>query len=187
MPFLDQLYAAAMQLTRDRAATEDLVQETYLRAFDAFATCGGQTGLKAWLFRILADTELGPRTEQQRPRHVSSSTKRPHRRLQAAKHPTFPVPPTAHGQALGRLPDHELKAALQQFPRQFAIVVHLADVEDFSPQQIAGILAIAPNTATSRLHQGRQRLLRLLTDTARQRGFLDLCPDVPSGTYRPTV
>lgn len=74
---------------------------------------------------------------------------------------------------LEQLPEHEVKTALRRLPRTHAIAVYLADVEDFSHKEIAEILGISPSTAASRLHQGRQRLLMLLTTTARRQGLVD--------------
>ncbi|MFJ8510109.1 sigma-70 family RNA polymerase sigma factor [Streptomyces avermitilis] len=170
LPFLDRLYAAATCMTRDRAVAEDLVQQTYLRAFDAFGSFTTGTSLKAWLFHILADTAHGAHGERQNLPRPVPSTGQPRHRLPGEKHPTPSVPPTAAAQALDLLPDHEVKAALNQLPRESAIVVHLAYVEDFTPEEIAEVLGIPPGTAISRLHHGRQRLLRLLIYAARDRG-----------------
>ncbi|MER5918256.1 sigma-70 family RNA polymerase sigma factor [Streptomyces sp. NPDC001982] len=173
LPFLDQVYAAAVQMTRDRADAEELVQQTYRRAFEAFGSFAGETSLKVWLFRVLADTALGTGDGRQRPPRWTSSTGRPRRRSRGEQRPPFPAPQTAEAQALGRLSGHEVKTALRHLTRAFAIVVYLADVEDFSHTEIAEILGIPTKTAISRLHHGRRRLHQLLTDAARQRGFLD--------------
>ncbi|MGW1886918.1 sigma-70 family RNA polymerase sigma factor [Streptomyces sp. NPDC001970] len=173
MPFLDRLYAAATQMTCDRADADNLVQQTYLRAFDAFGSFAERTSLKVWLFRILADTALGASGERQRPQGSDSSTGRAGCRLPGERHPRFPVPRTPRAQALDRLPDRDVRATLRQLPRELAIVVYLADVEDFPPAEVADVLGISPSTATSRLHHGRQRLLRLLTDVACRRGLFD--------------
>ncbi|MGW1884164.1 sigma-70 family RNA polymerase sigma factor [Streptomyces sp. NPDC001970] len=148
--------SAATQMTRDRADAGDLVQETYLRAFDAFGSLAGTTSHKTWLVRFLADTALGAGVERQRP-------PRPTLRV----HRTLPV------RALERLSDREVKAALRQLPRSVAIVVHLADVEDFTHREIAEILGIPQSTVASRLRHGRRRLLLLLTAAARRHGLLD--------------
>ncbi|MCX5095753.1 hypothetical protein OOK36_44420 [Streptomyces sp. NBC_00365] len=93
-------------------------------------------------------------------------------RLPDTERPTLHVPQTAEAQAVGRLSEHAVKIALQRLPRKLAIVVYLADVEDFSRMEIAEILSIPPSTAKSRLHYGRRCLHGLLTDPARQRGLL---------------
>ncbi|PIB00376.1 MULTISPECIES: sigma-70 family RNA polymerase sigma factor [Streptomyces] len=170
LPFLDRLYAAATCLTRDRGAAAELVQQTYLRAFDAFGSFTTGTNMKAWLFYVLADTAHGADGERQNLPRPSCSPGQPRDRLPGKKHPAPSVPPTAAAQALDLLPDHEVKAALNQLPREIAIVVHLAYVEDFSSEEIAELLGIPPGTAISRLHHGRQRLLRLLIYAARRQG-----------------
>jgi RNA polymerase sigma-70 factor (ECF subfamily) len=172
LPFLDRLYTAALQLTRDRAAAEHLVQETYLRAFEAFGAFTGRTGLKAWLFRVLADTApaldtaLGACGRRQCQPHGTASTGG-----SEAECPTTPALTAVETQALGRLSDQEVKAAFRRLPREAAIVVHLADVEDFTHREIAEILGIPSETAAARLRHGRQHLLRLLTDAARRHGL----------------
>ncbi|MCF1508059.1 sigma-70 family RNA polymerase sigma factor [Streptomyces glomeratus] len=171
LPFLDRLYAAAVQLTGDRAAAEHLVQDTCLRALEAFGAFTGDMGLKAWLFRVLADTALVSRGGRHRPPHRTASAGR----SQAAS-PTIPALRTPAVQALSRLPDREVKAAIGQLPRKVAIVVHLADVEEFSYCEIAEILGVPLETVTSRLYHGRRQMLRLLTDAASRRGLLDPGP-----------
>ncbi|MFJ6944826.1 sigma-70 family RNA polymerase sigma factor [Streptomyces wuyuanensis] len=172
MPFLGELYTAATQMTRDSAAAENLVQETYLRAFDAFGSFAG-TNLKTWLFRILADVALGARDKPGSPPLPTSLAGQGGRETPGEQHPSTRPYQMPKAQALERLPDHEVQAALRQLPRTLAIVVHLADVEDFSRKEIADILGIPPSTAASRLRQGRRRLLMLLTTAARRRGLLD--------------
>jgi RNA polymerase sigma-70 factor (ECF subfamily) len=173
MPFLDRLYATAAHMTHDRAHAEDLVQKTYLRAFDAFGALTAETSLKVWLFQLLADTALHASGEWQRPRRSGSATACPCRRSPEEHHPRFRDPHMFQAQALDRLPDHEVQAALRQLPQALAIVVHLADAEDFSSAEIADILAIPQGTATSLLLYGRHCLLHALTDAARRHGCLD--------------
>jgi RNA polymerase sigma-70 factor, ECF subfamily len=172
MPFLDQLYAAAMQMTRDRAAAEDLVQQTYVRAFDTFGSFTRRTSLKAWLFRILAGT-LRERGGWQHPPHLSASMECPSLRSpEGGSRAAFAMSRTPVAQALDGLPEHTVRAALQQLPREAALVVHLADVEDFSHREMAEILDIPVSTATSRLCEGRQHLLQAIIGTARQQELL---------------
>ncbi|WP_323138282.1 MULTISPECIES: sigma factor-like helix-turn-helix DNA-binding protein [unclassified Streptomyces] len=172
MPFIDRLYAAAVQMTRDRRDAEALIEETYLRAFDSFGSLTWQTDARMWMFRFLAETALDARGERQRPVRSSSPMRRSIGRLPDTERPTLHVPQTAEAQAVGRLSEHAVKVALQRLPRKLAIVVYLADVEDFSRVEIAEILSIPPSTAKSRLHYGRRCLYGLLTDPARQRGLL---------------
>ncbi|MFF4442579.1 sigma-70 family RNA polymerase sigma factor [Streptomyces sp. NPDC001621] len=172
MPFIDRLYAAAVQMTRDRGEAEDLIQETYRRAFDAFGSFAWKKDLRMWLFRLLADTALEACAEPQTPVRPSSSPGRTVDRLPETTRPTLQVSQTAQAWALGQLPEREVKAALRQLPRNLAIVVHLADVEDFSRMEIAEILRVPPSTVKLRLHYGRRCLRGLLTDVARRHGLL---------------
>ncbi|MGW2048362.1 RNA polymerase sigma factor [Streptomyces sp. NPDC001858] len=173
MPFLNRLYAAAEQLTRDRDNATDLIHATYLRAFESFGTLTWQTDVRVWMFRLLAETALDARGERQRPARSGSPLRRSVGRLpEDAERPTLHVPQTAEAQAVGRLSEPAVKVALERLPRKLAIVVYLADVEDFSYLEIAEILSIPPSTVKSRLHYGRRCLHGLLTDPARQRGLL---------------
>ncbi|MGW1544788.1 RNA polymerase sigma factor [Streptomyces sp. NPDC002309] len=172
MPFIDRLRAAAVQMTRDHRGAEALIEETYLRAFDSFGSLTWQTDTATWMFRLLAETAPDARGVRQSPVRSSSPTRRSVGRLPDAERPTSPVPRTAEAQAVGRLSGHAVRVALRRLPRKLAIVVHLADVEDFSYAEIAEILSIPPCTAKSRLHYGRRCLHGLLTDPARQRGLL---------------
>ncbi|WP_435227274.1 sigma-70 family RNA polymerase sigma factor [Streptomyces sp. Tue6028] len=173
MPFLDRLYATATHMTHDRAHAEDLVEATYLRAFDAFGSVTAETSLKVWLFQLLADTALHAAGEWQRPQRSSSATACRCQRSPEEHHPRFRDLQVSLARALDRLPDHEVQAALRQLPQKLAIVVHLADAEDFSSTEIADILAIPRGAATSLLLYGRHCLLHALTDAARRHGFLD--------------
>ncbi|WP_432044182.1 sigma factor-like helix-turn-helix DNA-binding protein [Streptomyces cadmiisoli] len=142
MPLLGRLYAAATQLTSDRSAAGNLVQETYLRAFEAFRSNAATMSGDTWLFRLLADTAPEASIEQPPPHP-------------APAHQPLPL------KSLERLSDREVKAALRQLPRSTAIVVHLSDVEDFSLQQIADIMHLPLPTVASRLRLGRRRLVFL--------------------------
>jgi RNA polymerase sigma-70 factor (ECF subfamily) len=165
MPFLDRLYAAAVQVTRRRADAEELVQHTYRRAFEAFGSFTATTDLRVWLFQILAEAALGAPAEPPPAPCPASAPDRPRR-------PAFPASHSAHVQALDRLVDREVKTGLRQLPLQYAMVIHLADVEDLTYAQIAVILGVPPATAARRLHHARRHLLRVLTDAAHRRGLL---------------
>ncbi|MFI6489900.1 RNA polymerase sigma factor [Streptomyces sp. NPDC050564] len=166
-------YATATRMTHDRAHAEDLVQKTYLRAFEAFGALTAGTSLKVWLFRLLADTALHTSGTWQRSPRSSPPTACPCRPSPEEHHPRLGDPRMSQAQALDRLRDHEVDAALRHLPQELAIVVHLADAEDFSPTEIADILTVSQGTATSLLLYGRHCLLHALTDAARRHGFLD--------------
>jgi RNA polymerase sigma-70 factor (ECF subfamily) len=172
LPFLDQLYAAAMRMTRNPADAEDLVQETFGKAFANFHQFTPGTNLKAWLYRILTNTFINTyRRRQRQPQQANTDTVEDWQLAQAESHTSSGLR-SAEMEALDRLPDSDVKEALQKLPEDFRLAVYLADVEGFSYKEIAEIMDTPIGTVMSRLHRGRRGLQRLLTDYARERGLV---------------
>lgn len=172
LPFMDQLYAAAMRMTRNPADAGDLVQETYVKAFAAFESFKQGTNLKAWLYRILTNTFINSYRKNQRSPYQGAIDELEDWQLGGAESITQGRSTrSAEAEAIDHLPDSDVKEALQAIPEDFRLAVYLADVEGFSYQEIADIMKTPVGTVMSRLHRGRRLLRGLLADYARERGF----------------
>ncbi|MDO5722863.1 MAG: sigma-70 family RNA polymerase sigma factor [Flaviflexus sp.] len=171
LPYLDQLYGAAMRLTRNPSDAEDLVQETYAKAYAAFHQFTPGTNLKAWMYRILNNTFISSyRKKQREPLKSDAAEIEDWQMLRASTHQSTGLR-SAEAEAMELLPDEEIRSAMAALPEDRRLAVYLADVEGFAYKEIAEILDIPLGTVMSRLHRGRSQLRELLGEYAADRGY----------------
>jgi len=174
MEHMPSLYTAALRMTRNPTDAEDLVQETYLKAYRGFGGFQEGTNLKAWLYKILTNTFINTyRAKKRRPNESDIEDVEElylYHRLGGLE--AVAAGRSAEDQVLEHVTDAEVKKALESLPEQFRIAVLLGDVEGFSYKEIAEILDIPIGTVMSRLHRGRKALQKRLYDFGHDRGLV---------------
>ena len=179
MDYMSTLYSAALRMTRNPSDAEDLVQETYLKAYRAFGGFEAGTNLKAWLYRILTNTYINTyRAKKRRPEIADVEDVEDlflYRRLSADQ--PAGLGRSAEDEALERITDTEVKEAIESLPDTFRMAVLLADVEGFSYKEIAEITEVPIGTVMSRIHRGRKALQKALFEFGSARGLVGASGD----------
>ncbi len=182
MEYMSSLYGAALRMTRNPADAEDLVQETYLKAFRAYGSFQEGTNLKAWLYRILTNTFINTyRARRRRPEQTELDEGEDlylFRRLGGLE--AVAASRSAEEEVLEHFTESEVKEAVEMLPEQFRIAVLLADVEGFSYKEIAEILDVPIGTVMSRLHRGRKALEKTLHEFGVARGLVASASEAPA-------
>ena len=179
--YAQQLFAGAVRMTRNRADAEDLVQETYLKAWRAYDSYEEGTNLRAWLFRIMTNTYINRyNAAQRRPTETDLDEVEElflYRRLGSIDHSRMNA--SAEDQMMELFTDDEVRGAIEELPDNFRLPLILSDVEGFAYKEIAEMLDIPIGTVMSRLHRGRKLMQKRLYEFARERGLVDesLLPD----------
>jgi RNA polymerase sigma-70 factor, ECF subfamily len=168
VPFIGQLYPAALRMTQNPSDAEDLVQETFAKAYAAFHQFQQGTNLRAWLHRILANTFINSYRKKRR---------EPAQDLgvdfqddwQVGSDRLTPPARSAEAEALERLADSDILRALRDLPEDFRVAIYLADVEGYPYKEVAAMMGTPIGTVMSRLHRGRTKLRRKLAGYAPRR------------------
>lgn len=171
LPLLDQLYGGAMRLTRNPQDAEDLIQETYLKAYKNFGAFKQGTNLKAWLYRIMTNTYINSyRKAKRRPAESSADDLSDFQLYTTAGHDSTGLE-SAEVEALKLMPDSAISEAMNDLPEDYRMVVYYADVVGLAYKEIAEIMDTPLGTVMSRLHRGRKLLRGALKDVAREEGI----------------
>lgn len=172
IPLLDTIYAGALRMTRKPADAEDLLQETFAKAYRSFHQFNEGTNLKAWIFRILTNTYINIYRKNQRGPAIDPTEQIEDWQMAAEARHTSGGLRSAEAEALDLLPNTVINDALAQVPEDFRNAVYLADVEGFSYKEISEIMGVPTGTVMSRLHRGRKALRVLLEDYAIENGYI---------------
>lgn len=178
MEYMPSLYTAAMRMTHNSADAEDMVQETYLKAYRAYGGFQAGTNLKAWLYRILMNTFINTyRARKRRPEETDVEDVEDlylyHRLVGSSG---SQLGRSAEEEVFSHFTDEAVKTAIESLPETFRMTVLLADVEGFSYKEIAEIMDVPVGTVMSRLHRGRGALQKALHDFGLERGFVEAQP-----------
>ena len=175
MQFAPQLFSTAMRMTRNKSDAEDLVQETFIKAWRSFHTFQTGTNLRAWLYRIMTNTFINKyNSKQRKPTETELDEVEElylYKRLGSIDQSKLSS--SAEDQMLELFTDDEVKKALEELPETFRLPVLLSDVDGFSYKEISEMLDIPLGTVMSRLHRGRKAMQKMLYEYAKERGLVN--------------
>ncbi|MEY4988869.1 MAG: hypothetical protein RI933_502 [Actinomycetota bacterium] len=171
LPLMPQLYGAALRWTRNPSDAEDLVQETFAKAYIAWAQFEQGTNLKAWLYRIMTNTHINLYNKRAKDQAKGALDELEDWQLGSAESVTSTSSRSAELEAIDNLPSKAVKDALNQIPDEFRMVVYYAVVDGLPYAEIAQIMNTPVGTVMSRLHRGKKLLKKLLAEYAAQEGY----------------
>jgi RNA polymerase sigma-70 factor, ECF subfamily len=172
LPLMPQLYGAALRWTRNPSDAEDLVQETFSKAFVAWAKFEQGTNLKAWLFRIMTNTHINLYNKRNKDQAKTALDDLEDWQIGSGESVTAISTRSAEAEAMDNLPSEIIRNALDQIPAEFRMVVYYAVVEGLPYAEIADVMGTPVGTVMSRLHRGKKLLKTLLSDYAAQEGYV---------------
>ncbi|CAB4551085.1 unannotated protein [freshwater metagenome] len=175
MQYAPQLFSTALRMTRNRADAEDLMQETFTKAWRAFDSYQQGTNLRAWLFRILTNTYINKYNSQMR-KPIETELDEVEELYLFKRLGAFDqsqLSQSAEDQMLEMFTDDEVKNAIEELPETFRIPLLMSDLEGFSYKEIAEILDVPIGTVMSRLHRGRKAMQKMLYEYAKERGLVN--------------
>jgi len=172
LPLMPQLYGAALRWTRNPSDAEDLVQETFSKAFVAWAKFEQGTNLKAWLFRIMTNTHINLYNKRNKDQAKTALDDLEDWQIGSGESVTATSTRSAEAEAMDNLPSEIIRNALDQIPAEFRMVVYYAVVEGLPYAEIADVMGTPVGTVMSRLHRGKKLLKTLLSDYAAQEGYV---------------
>jgi RNA polymerase sigma-70 factor (ECF subfamily) len=172
LPLMPQLFGAALRWTRNLSDAEDLVQETFAKAFAAWDKFEQGTNLKAWLFRIMTNTQINFYNKRSKDQAKTALDDLEDWQVGGGESLTAVTTRSAEAEAMDNMPAQVIKNAMNQLPVEFRMVVYYAVVEGLSYAEIAQVMQTPVGTVMSRLHRGKKMLRDLLHDYAKQEGYL---------------
>lgn len=171
LPLMPQLYGAALRWTRNPSDAEDLVQETFAKAYGAWSKFEQGTNLKAWLFRIMTNTHINLYNKRNKDQAKTALDDLEDWQVGTGESVTSTSTRSAESVAMDNMPSKIIKDALNQLPDEFRMVVYYAVVEGLPYAEIAEVMDTPVGTVMSRLHRGKKMLRTLLSDYAKQEGY----------------